>query len=332
MKFEHCKANSNNLVLRKRVDLDRESCEKMSKIGLIVEGGGMKCAYSAGVLDAFLDDNIKFDYCIGVSAGSANAASFLAGQKGRNRRFYTDHIFEPDYFGLKSYLKTHNLFGLQYIYGTLSNSDGTDSLDYRSLMLNNTEYIIVATDAVTGEPRYFHKEEMPKDDYRIIMASSALPGACLPVEIDGRFYYDGGVADSIPVKKAIEDGCDKLVVIMSKPRDFVKKPERLRGFYSFKCRNYPKIIELLNNRHIAYTDSQHMAYQLEQDKKAFIFAPSEHLSMGTFTMSREANEKLYKLGLKDYVSLRDELKQFIDGDNEACINSGNNYKNIIEAV
>ena len=304
----------------------------MSKIGLIVEGGGMKCAYGAGILDAFLDDKIKFDYCIGVSAGSANAASFLAGQKGRNRRFYTDHIFEPDYFGLKSYLKTHNLFGLQYIYGTLSNSDGTDALDYRSLMLNNTEYLIVATDANSGEPRYFHKEEMPKDDYRIIMASSALPGACLPVEIDGHYYYDGGVSDSIPVKKAIEDGCDKLVVIMSKPRDFVKKPESLRRFYSFKCRNYPKIIELLNNRHIAYTDSQRMAYQLEQDGKAFIFAPSEHLSMGTFTMSRESNEKLYKLGLKDYASLRDGLKQFLDGDGQACISKENNYKNITEAV
>ena len=119
---------------------------------------------------------------------------------------------------------------------------------------------------------------------------------------------------------------------MSKPRDFVKKPESLRGFYSFKCRNYPKIIELLNNRHIAYTASQRMAYQLEQDGKVFIFAPSEHLSMGTFTMSRESNEKLYKLGLKDYASLRDGLKQFLDGDGQACISKENNYKNIIEAV
>ena len=84
----------------------------MSKTALIVEGGGMKCAYSAGVLDKFIDDNITFDYCIGVSAGSANALSFMAGQRDRNRRFYTDHIDEPGYFGLKSFLKTGNIFGL----------------------------------------------------------------------------------------------------------------------------------------------------------------------------------------------------------------------------
>lgn len=272
----------------------------------------MKCAYSAGVLDAFLVDNIGFDYCIGVSAGSANAASYLAGQRGRNLRFYTEHIKEPGYFGLKNYIKTHNLFGLQYIYGTLSNSSGADFLDYHNLMLNHTEFIIVTTDAESGEPRYFHKEEMPKDDYRVIMASSALPGACLPVEIDGHYYYDGGVADSIPVEKALLDGCDKIVVIMSKNRDFVKKPESLRGFYSFKCRKFPKIIELLNNRHINYTKSQKMAYELEAAGKAFVFAPSEHMAMGTFAMDAQANKQLYQLGLKDYVELRERFREFME--------------------
>ncbi len=284
----------------------------MSKIGLVVEGGGMKCAYSAGVLDAFIDDNITFDYCIGVSAGCANAASYLAGQKGRNKRFYIDHISEPGYFGLKSYLKTHNLFGLQYIYGTLSNSNGADALDYSKLMLNRTEFLMVATDAQTGEARYFHKEEMPKDDYRIIMASSALPGACMPVEIDGRYYYDGGVADSIPVQKAFDDGCDKVVIIMSKTRDYVKKPESLRGFYSFKCRKYPQIIERLNNRHINYTKSQKLAYELEEQGKVIVFAPSEHVAMGTFTMDSVVNEKMYNLGVDDFMTQRAKLREFLE--------------------
>ena len=92
----------------------------MSKIGLIVEGGGMKCAYSAGILDAFIDENITFDYAIGVSAGSANVASFLAGQRGRNLRYYTDWIKDPGYFGVKSFIKTGNLFGLQHIYGDMT--------------------------------------------------------------------------------------------------------------------------------------------------------------------------------------------------------------------
>lgn len=102
------------------------------KIGLVAEGGGMKCAYGAGILDRFLDDNIHFSYVIGVSAGSANTASYLAGQKGRNRRFYTDHINDPDYFGAKSFLRTGNLFNLRYIYADITNSTGKDPLNYEA--------------------------------------------------------------------------------------------------------------------------------------------------------------------------------------------------------
>ena len=102
----------------------------MEKSGLIVEGGGMKCAYSAGILDAFLDDNVTFDYCMGVSAGAANTASYLAGQRGRNLRFYIEHVKDPRYISIKNLIKTGSLFGLQYIYGTLTNSTGNDPLDY----------------------------------------------------------------------------------------------------------------------------------------------------------------------------------------------------------
>ena len=178
----------------------------MSKIGLIVEGGGMKCAYSAGILDAFIDEDITFDYAIGVSAGSANVASFLAGQRGRNLRYYTDWIQDPGYFGIKSFIKTGNLFGLQHIYGDMTNSTGVDPIDFPALSANPTEYWIVATDAATGTPVYFPKSKMKQDDYRCIMASCALPAACKPIEIDGKRYYDGGVTDAIPVQRAMDDG------------------------------------------------------------------------------------------------------------------------------
>ena len=106
---------------------------------LVLEGGGMKCAYTAGILDAMMDNGVTFDYCIGVSAGSANGVSFVAGQRGRNIRFYTEHINEKGYFGLSSFLKTGNLFGLQYIYGTLTNSGGADPLDFDAFMKSPME-------------------------------------------------------------------------------------------------------------------------------------------------------------------------------------------------
>ncbi len=283
----------------------------MSKTGLIVEGGGMKCAYSAGVLDAFLDHNISFDYCIGVSAGSANAASFVAGQRDRNRRFYTDHIDEPGYFGLKTFLKTGNLFGLQYIYGDLTNSDGADPIDFPAIMANPAEYWLVATNAQTGKPEYFSKQDMKQDDYRHIMASCALPAACKPIEINGQYYYDGGVTDAIPVQKALNDGCDKIIAILSKPRGFVKTPEKMRFLYTRMCRKYPKTIEALNNRHIMYKACQDKLSELEKEGKAFIFAPSNPPKMSTYTMDRAVEQQLYDLGIADFKALHETFNRFL---------------------
>lgn len=285
--------------------------EKKEKIGLVVEGGGMKCAYNAGILDVFLDHQITFDYCIGVSGGAGNVASFVAGQRGRNIRFFTEHIHSPQYFGVKSLLKTGNLFGLQYIYGDLTNSTGKDPLDFPAVMRNPAEYEVAATNAVTGEAEYFGKEDMKQDDYRPIMASSAIPAACLPVEINGVPYYDGGISDAIPVRRALEKGCDRIVVILSKQRDYVRKPQGMRFLYSTLCRKYPKIIEDIDRRHITYRENLQEVFDLEKEGKAFVFAPSEHVKVGTYSMDEKTERILYDLGMKDFAEQQEELKDFL---------------------
>lgn len=279
--------------------------------GLVVEGGGMKCAYGAAVLDRFLDDGIHYDYVIGVSAGSANAASFLAGQRGRNLRFYTEHIHESYYFGVDSFLKSRDLFGLDYIYSAVSNSTGEDPLDWEAVERNPARYEVVATNALTGEPRYFDKSEMAQDDYTAIKASCALPAACRPRMVDGIPYYDGGVSDAIPVDRALSQGCERLVVILSKPRSFVKQPEGLRRIYTKRCRAYPKVVELLDNRHIRYTANFRRVFELEREGRAFVFAPSRELPMSTYAMNAADNERLYELGLQDYMVLRNSLREFL---------------------
>ena len=222
------------------------------KTGLVVEGGGMKCAYSAGILDRFLDEHITFDYCIGVSAGSANTASYLAGQRGRNLRFYVDHLNEPGYMGVKNLLRTGQFFGLQYIYQTLTNSDGADPIDYPAIVENPAEFELVATDAATGKPVYFTKDDMKQDDYRAIMASCALPVMCRPISFKDQTYFDGGLSDSVPIMRAFAKGCDRVVVILSKPRSFVKQPEGFRHIYRHALRKYPQTIAALDNRHLMY--------------------------------------------------------------------------------
>ena len=281
------------------------------KIGLVVEGGGMKCAYSAAILDAFLDHNITFAYCIGASGGSGNLASYLAGQRGRNLRFFTEHIHSPVYFGLRSFLKTGNLFGLQYIYGTLTNSTGKDPLDFPTLKNNPAEYEVVVTNALTGKAEYFGKETMAQDDYRLIMASSAIPAACRPVELNEIPYFDGGLSDAIPVSRALEKGCDRLVVILSKMRDYVRKPQGMRFLYTMRCRQYPQIISLIDHRHIAYNQNLQEVFALEREGKAFVFAPSRPIHVGTYSMNEQAERDLYALGMEDFNQQKDALAAFM---------------------
>lgn len=285
--------------------------KQKKKTGLVVEGGGMKCAYNAGILDAFLDVGITFDYCIGVSGGSGNLISYLAGQRGRNLRFFTKHIHDKEYFGLKSFLKTGNLFGIPYIYGTLTNADGKDPLDFPAFMKNPVEYQAVVTNASTGKPEYYGKEMLSQDDYRLIMASSAIPAACRPVEMNGTLYYDGGISDAIPVQHALAEGCDQLVVILSKNRGYVREPQKMHFLYSRLCRKYPRIVEAIEHRHIVYNENLKQVFALEKKGVAFIFAPSETIQVGTYSMDEKAELRLYDLGIKDFKNRQKELKQFL---------------------
>lgn len=283
----------------------------MGKTGLVVEGGGMKCAYCAGVLDQFLEHGITFDYCIGVSAGAASVASYLAGQKGRNLRFYTEYIDDPWYFGMRSFLKNGDLFNLKYIYGDLTNSGGRDPLDLEALKKNPAEYEIVATCAETGEGVYFSKDDLIQDDYRHVMASCAIPAVCRPVEIDGKHYYDGGLADSIPMQRALDRGCDKLVVIASKSRKFVKTPEKFRMMYTLMCRKYPKAVKALNDRYLTYRRQQKLMFDLEKAGTAFLFTPETDRKINTFTMNREVNQHMYDLGVQDFRRKQQKLAAFL---------------------
>ncbi len=273
----------------------------------------MKCAYNAGVLDAFMKNNITFDYCIGVSAGSANVASFMAGQIGRNEHFYVKHVTDPNYFGMKSFFQNGNLFNLRYIYADLSNEGGEDELYFDKIQDNPAEYEIVATNALTGLPTYFNKHQMIKNNYCHIMASSAIPAVCKPVFIDGVPYYDGGISDAIPVQRAFDMGCDKVVCILSKSRHYVKNPEKNRFLYSLMCRKYPNTIKALDNRHHMYKNCQDVMFEAEKAGKAMIFSLETDLKISTYKMDPKVNRQLYELGLADFETKKDALAAFLQG-------------------
>jgi len=283
------------------------------KIGLVLEGGGMKCAYGAGILDGFLEDGISFDECVAVSAGSGNMTSYLAGQSGRNLRFYTTHVEDPRYVGVKPFLKTGNFFNLHFIYGTLFNSDGPDPLDYEAMMRNPTEGWIVMTEAKTGEAAYYPKSGMRKNDYREIMASCAIPALCNPVDFDGKLFFDGGVADPIPIKKAYNDGCDRIVAILGNRRNFIRQPQKYQTLFRLKLRKYPVIAKMLEERHNTYRKAQLAVYEEEKKGRAFIFAPPNDSPVKTTTNDITLLQELYEQARKEYRKRREEFHKFLEG-------------------
>ncbi len=283
----------------------------MSKIGVVDVGGGLRGIYAAGVLDFCLDHHIMFDCCIGVSAGSANVVSYLAGQRGRNYRFYSQYAKRKSYMGFYNLLRTGSYINMDYIYGSLSNSDGEDPIDFPAICRNHAQLFVVAEEAVTGRVKYFEKKDLHQDDYRIMMASSSIPGVNRPYEIDGILYYDGALGDPVPIQKAFEEGCDRVVLLLTKPLDVLRKPGKDLLLARRIRKKYPRSAENLCARAEKYNALVESAKEYAQKNKVLIISPDN--TEGVTTLSRNvANlNRLYQKGYKDGAQIQNWLERYL---------------------
>lgn len=266
---------------------------------MIDVGGGFRGIYAAGVLDRCLEDGVQFDLGIGISAGSANLASFAAGQKGRNRRFYTQYGFRKQYLSFGNYVRKRSYVDMNYVYGVLSNSDGEDPLDYPALRNNPMDFIVVAADAITGEARYFEKKDLWLNHYDILMASSSIPFVCQPHMIDGIPYYDGALGDPVPAEKAFELGCDRVVVILTKPESVFRNPKKDRLVAAGIRRKYPLAAEKLCERARRYNEGVSQVQEYVRQGKALIVAPDDTCGVDTLKRDKESLGLLYEKGCQD---------------------------------
>lgn len=262
-------------------------------------GGGLRDIYGWGVFDHCLDNDIHFDVCVGVSAGSANTSTYLAGQKKRNIPFYLDYPMRKEYMSIGNFFKKGSFLDLDYVYKVLSNSDGENPIDYPALMANPGKLIVVATCAETAEPVYFTKEDLAQDKYDAFKSSSAIPFVCKPYATNGIPCYDGALSDTIPVDKAFEEGCDKVVLILSKPRDTERTPGKDPLFASLIKRRYPKAAEAMKNRYLSYNKGVAKAKEYEKEGKLLILSPDSIEGMSTLKRDVDAMKKLYEKGYND---------------------------------
>lgn len=275
------------------------------KTGVIDVGGGLRGIYAAGVFDYCMDHGIHFNLGIGISAGSANLASFAAGQRGRNYQFYTEYAFRKQYMSVRNFVFKRSFIDMDYVYGTLSRSDGENPLDYRALRDNPMEFYVVAADARTGRAKYFEKKDIRQDDYSILKASCAIPFVCKPYEVENVPYYDGALGDPVPAEKAFQLGCDRVVVILTKPEDELRTSVRDAKLAARIRKKYPKAAEKLCQRAQRYNEGVSAAQKYVRQGKAIVIAPDDTCGVSTLKKDKVSLRSLYDKGYTDGKKITD---------------------------
>ena len=242
------------------------------KTGIVVEGGGMRGIYGAGVLDVLLENDIKADGLIGVSAGAIHGCSFVSGQKGRSIRYNLKYSRDPRYMSMRSLIRTGDMFGIDFCYRELPET--LDPFDNETFESSSTEYYVTCTDVETGQPVYHRCPSLRGDRIDWVRASASMPLASRIVELDGKKLLDGGVADSIPVMAFRKMGFKKDLVILTRPEGYRKKQNPMLPLIRRAYREYPEFVETAASRHLVYNRELDEISRLEREGEILVIRPS----------------------------------------------------------
>lgn len=279
------------------------------KTGLILEGGAMRGLFSAGVMDVLMENGIEFDAAIGVSAGAAFGCNYKSRQPGRVIRYNKRFAKDPRFCSLRSLIKTGNLFGAEFCYHTIP--DEIDLFDTQAYINNPMDFYVVVTDIETGKAVYINSEEAGEDALECFRASASMPIVSKPVEIKGRKYLDGGIADSVPIQFFESIGYNRNVIILTQPSDYVKKPTSVSKVMKYVLKDYPAIAETMANRHIEYNET--LAYIAEREKSGdiLVIRPEAPLGIGRVEHNPDKMQAVYDEGRRVAEKHLEKVKQFI---------------------
>jgi predicted patatin/cPLA2 family phospholipase len=276
----------------------------MIQRALVLEGGGLRGNYTAGVLDAFLDGGIEFPYIIGVSAGVGYGCSYASKQRGRNLEILKKYRRDPRYCSLRSFIKTGDLFGLDFIYEEIPRR--LVPFDFDTFYQSPSRFVSVCTDCESGRAVYYEKGN---DILRVMKASSALPYISKMVSYEGRKLLDGAIVDAIPLAKAIEAGYARTVTVLTQPEGYRKKeePQPPSGLF---YRRYPRLREAMGKRVASYNRALEFAEEEAAAGRTFLIQPSRDLGAGRAEKNVEKLIRLYELGVGDGARALEKIKQF----------------------
>lgn len=284
----------------------------MKKIGIVLEGGGMRGIYTAGVLDFFINKNIYFPYVIGVSAGACHALNYLSGQKGRDKDIALKFLGDKRYLSFRNLIRTGEIFGFDFIFGELS--EKLLPFDYETFEKSKQELVVGVTNCITGQCEYFYKSKTSTDEIlKVVRASSSLPFISKEVIINGKAYMDGGISSSIPLKKAIDDGCEYNIVVLTRNKGYRKKPSKLtRKLSKLKYRNFRGLSKAVGERYKKYNSELEFVENMEKEGKVFVIRPQKHINVSRVEKDKNKIFQLYKQGYIETAQIYKDLKKWIN--------------------
>lgn len=281
----------------------------MYQAGLVLEGGGMKGIYTAGILDFFLDKKIDFSHVYGVSAGACHMCSYLSRQRGRALDVNVDYLDCKMYCGMESLLKSGDIFNVNTCYTLIP--DYLHPYDHDTFETYTGKAYAVVTNIQTGLPEYLRLRDMRKDIVKV-RASASLPMVSRNVKIGNKYYLDGGISDAIPLQKSIVDGNRKNVVIMTKELGYQRQPSSYLELIKLRYLKYPKVYELMRDRHIHYNETLEYIERQQECGQAFVIRPKKVSNVGRIEKDKEKLLALYEEGYQDAADCYEELLTYLE--------------------
>ena len=283
------------------------------KTGLVLEGGALRTIFSSGVCDALLDGGVMVDYVIGVSAGIAYGVSYISRQPRRNLEIVTRYAGDRRYMGMSNLADRHNrsYFGLEFVYDTIPNE--LVPFAYQSFAAYPGQVEAVVTNLNTGEAEYM---PVPREDdkFLLLQATCALPLMFPIYHLNGQPYLDGGVADSIPYERAFQQGCDRVVVVLSKTRSYVRRPEKLQPVIERTYQEYPNFCRAMARRAEQYNTCRERLFQLEREGRVLVLAPVSTHKVSRIERDTKKLRMLWGDGYQQAVDRMDEIRAFLTPD------------------
>ena len=280
--------------------------------GLVMEGGAMRGMFTCGVIDIFLENDIRFDGAAGISAGATFGCNFKSRQIGRPVRYNKRYGRDPRYCSIRSLITTGDLYGAEFCYHELP--DKLDVFDRKTFQENPMPFYIGATDVETGEVAFHRCTDGGAEDIEWMRASASMPGVSNVVMIDGRGYLDGGIADPIPYAFMEEQGYDRNVMILTQAAGYRKKKSGALTMMKMLLRKYPKILETMEKRHVIYNRQLAEIREREEAGTALVIRPPEPLHMKRTENDPEELERVYQIGRKEALRRLPEVRAFLDAD------------------